>query len=288
MNLILRDAHLQQIAQHGLHGRITQINLIRLRCVGSAPVGRRGGGVADKHPSRRHDALRRTLRLCVALVPKESSQSQLALQPAMLFRRGVRLLSRSVYFCVLCRPTRKRSISGVLVRILLSLVHLLLELLRLFLVRKTQPRQAVFQLKAVKKGAILVVAPRVVDLLVPYDAAVRGRDVDQLDPEGVTDQIVREHGRSLQSCICPSSAIGVRHIQARNGHGVDLVARFGHGAFDSLLVLFRQYRRHFARLRGCRQRERGGGREMCSSVLSRRVGGRSGSGERVPWRLQSV
>jgi hypothetical protein len=58
--------------------------------------------------------------------------------------------------------------------ILFTVVHLLLELLRLLLVDKAQPSYAFFELERVEKGAVLVVAPCIEDFLVP-DHATRGR-----------------------------------------------------------------------------------------------------------------
>ena len=58
-------------------------------------------------------------------------------------------------------------------RILLPLVHLLLELLGLFLVHKRQTSHALLQLETVKEGPVLVVGEGVVDLLIPEDSSVR-------------------------------------------------------------------------------------------------------------------
>lgn len=66
------------------------------------------------------------------------------------------------------------------------------------------------------------------------------RDVDQLDPEGVTDQIVRQHGRALEACVCPAGPVRVGNIQLGDGDGVDLVGRLGNGALDRQLVLVGQ------------------------------------------------
>lgn len=74
----------------------------------------------------------------------------------------------------LSRPARKRLALCSFVCVLLTLVDLLLELLRLFFIRETQPSHAVLQLEAVEKRPVLVVLERVVYLLVPNDAAVRG------------------------------------------------------------------------------------------------------------------
>ena len=95
-----------------------------------------------------------------------------------------------------------------------------------------------------EEDAVLVVREGVVDLLVPDDAAVRRGDVHQLQPERVAHQVVRQHGRALQSGVGPSVPVWVGDIQLRYGDGVDLVRRLGHGALDRLLVLVREDRRH--------------------------------------------
>lgn len=64
-------------------------------------------------------------------------------------------------------PTRERLALGRLVGILLALIHLLLELLCLFIVRKAEACHAILQLKTVEEGPVLVVVERVVDFLVP-------------------------------------------------------------------------------------------------------------------------
>jgi hypothetical protein len=65
------------------------------------------------------------------------------------------------------RSARKRLIPRILVRILLPLVHLLLELLRFLLVCKTQPKHALLALEAEEEDAVLVVLEGVVEFLVP-------------------------------------------------------------------------------------------------------------------------
>ena len=64
-------------------------------------------------------------------------------------------------------PTRKRLTPRILVRILLALIHLLLELLRLLLICKAQPKHALLTLEAEEKDAILVELEGVVDFLIP-------------------------------------------------------------------------------------------------------------------------
>lgn len=61
-------------------------------------------------------------------------------------------------WCSFCR------LAGVL----FPLVHFLLELLCLLLVDEAQGRHTFFQLKGVEEGPILVVDPRVEQLLIPY------------------------------------------------------------------------------------------------------------------------
>lgn len=124
------------------------------------------------------------------------------------------------------------------VRVLLTLVDLLLELLRLFLVCKTQPSHAVLQFKAVEKGSILVVLESVVDLLVPDDATVGRRDIYQLDEVGIAHEVVCQDCSTLQASVYPSTSVRrVRNVQLGDCDGVDLVGRFGYGALHRLLVV---------------------------------------------------
>jgi hypothetical protein len=102
----------------------------------------------------------------------------------------------------------------------------------------------------VEEDAILVIRKGVVYLLVPDDTAVGRRDVDHLQPEGMADQIVGEHGSALQPRVGPSVPVGVGNVQFRNGDGVDLVRRLGDGALHRLLVLVRENRRHGGGIRG--------------------------------------
>lgn len=83
----------------------------------------------------------------------------------------------SVTLSIRDRPTAsccstKRLVLRVLVGVLFTVVHLLLERLRLLLVRKRESSQAFFQLESVEEDAILVVREGVVYLLVPDDATV--------------------------------------------------------------------------------------------------------------------
>lgn len=101
----------------------------------------------------------------------------------------------------------------------------------------------------------------------PEASAHTYRDVDQLDPEGITDQVVRQHGRALQACVRPVGPVRVGNVQLGDGDGVDLVGRLGDGALDRQLVLVGQDRRH------------GGGAGAAAGAgaltMSRGVGGRA-------------
>lgn len=81
--------------------------------------------------------------------------------------------------------------------ILLPLVHLLLEGPRLLLVDKRQSGQTLFEFEGMEKGSILIVLKGVVDLLIPYHTPIRGGDIHQFDPKGVSDKIIAKDGGAL-------------------------------------------------------------------------------------------
>jgi hypothetical protein len=89
-------------------------------------------------------------------------------------------------------------------RILLSTVHLLLELLCLLLIHEAQPCKTVLQFKGVEERPILIIVPRIVDLLVPDDAPVGLRDVYHLEKVRMAHQILGQHYRTLQPRVRPS------------------------------------------------------------------------------------
>lgn len=70
--------------------------------------------------------------------------------------------------------TAKRPCLGILVRVLLSLVHLLLEFLRFLVIRKAEASHTVLKLETVEEDTILVVLECVVDLLIPYYPPISG------------------------------------------------------------------------------------------------------------------
>lgn len=136
------------------------------------------------------------------------------------------------------RPTRERLALGIFVRILLPLVYLLLELLCLFLIRKAETRQAVLELESVEERPVLVVGECVVDLLIPQNTSVGGRDVHELDEVGVAHEIIGEDRSALQAGVGPSVAVvWVGNVELCNGDSVDLVGSLRHGTLDSLLVV---------------------------------------------------
>lgn len=126
---------------------------------------------------------------------------------------------RSVASC----SSTKGLVLGVLVRILLAVVQLLLESLGFLLIRERQCSKAVFKLEGVEEDTILVVCKGVVDLLIPYDATIGRRYVDQLQPECVAHQIIRQDYGALKTRIVPSVLVRVGYVQLRDSNGMDLV-----------------------------------------------------------------
>ena len=166
-------------------------------------------------------------------------------QPRMLpsTTNSLRLLSTTT-IPRLRRPASKRLVPRRLGRVLLPLVHLLPELLGLLLIREAQPEHALLALEGVEEGAVLVVLEGVVDLLVPQHPAVGGGHVNELDPEGVADEVVSEHRGAVEARVRPSLPAGEGEVEFGDGDGVDLVRRFGDGALDDLLLVVGKYGRH--------------------------------------------
>ena len=63
--------------------------------------------------------------------------------------------------------------------IFLTLIHLLLELLCLFLIHEREPGHAFFNLEGVKEGPILIVLKCIVDFLIPYHTSTGRLALDQ-------------------------------------------------------------------------------------------------------------
>lgn len=129
-------------------------------------------------------------------------------------------------------------------RILLPLIHLLLELLRLFLIREAQAKHTFLALEAVEECAVLVVGECIIYLLIPDDAAVGRRNVDEFQPERVAYQIVGQDYRALEPGEGPSLAARKRDVEFRYSDCVDLVGLFGYAALDCLFVVVGEDRRH--------------------------------------------
>lgn len=91
-----------------------------------------------------------------------------------------------------------------------------------------------------KEGPVLVVGPRIVYFLIPYYTLIRRRDVDDLQPIGITDQVIDQDCRSLKPCVCPSAAVRIGNVEAGDGNGLNLVGRFWDLPLDRLLVLLGQ------------------------------------------------
>lgn len=62
------------------------------------------------------------------------------------------------------------------------------------------------------------------------------RDINHLQPEGTSNQVIRKHRSTLQTRIHPSLRVRVRDIQSRDRYSVDLVGGFGDIALDGFLV----------------------------------------------------
>ena len=244
LDLIFRNAHLQQILQHSLHSRIRKIDARRIR---STPVRLSGRACTllrmNLNSSGRDNTLRRLpVRRTVPIATEKPSEPTLPTTTSPSPSNRSRLLRPSKP--TLRRPMRKRPASRILMRILLPLIHLLLELLRLLLIRKAQPKAALLALERVEEHAVLEVLEGVEDFLVPDDAAVGLADVHQLDPEGVAHEVVGEDRGALEAGVLPLWAAGEGDVEFGDRDGVDLVGGFGDGALDRLLLVVAEDRRH--------------------------------------------
>lgn len=153
--------------------------------------------------------------------------------------------------------------------VLFAVVHLFFELLGLFFVDEAEAGQAVFQLKGVEKGAVLVVGPRIVYFLIPDDASSGGleqgpgqqmepgfrggrgeggwstnRNVDHFQPVRVADEIVGQDDGALETGVGPFGAVGVGNEETGDGDGLNLVGLLGNEALDRVLVIVVEDRRH--------------------------------------------
>jgi hypothetical protein len=70
------------------------------------------------------------------------------------------------------------------------------------------------------------------------------RDVNHLQPKGVSHQVVGQDDGALQAGVGPFGLVRVCDKEAGDGNGVDLVVGLGDHALDRLLVLFVEDGRH--------------------------------------------
>ena len=157
---------------------------------------------------------------------------------------SVLLSSRSICTSLALHRSSEGLVPRVPMGVLLSIIHLLFECLCFLLIYKAKPGKAVFEFEGMKKDAILVVREGVVDFLVPDDAAVRGRHIDELDPEGVSHQVVGQDCCPLQTRVGPSVPVRIGDVELRNGDSMDLVRGLRDRPLDGLLIFIRKDGRH--------------------------------------------
>jgi len=83
---------------------------------------------------------------------------------------------------------------------------------------------------------VLVILKCVVNLLIPYDSPIRWGYIHQLEPEGVSHQIVGEYGCSLQAGVRPSVAIWMCDVELCDRYSLDLVGSLGDCTLDGLFI----------------------------------------------------
>jgi hypothetical protein len=146
LDLVLCNAHLQEILQHSLDSGVVQINTCCIGATGCCRLSRRRRWcvrIVNFQTPRRNDALSRRLR-CGATPVATTQQRAQAKAAVVLSTASTGSTNWSVLLLTaergLRRPTRERLALGIFVRILLPLIDLLLELLCLFLIRKAETR----------------------------------------------------------------------------------------------------------------------------------------------------
>jgi len=90
-----------------------------------------------------------------------------------------------------------------------------------------------------EKGSVLVVLKSIIDLLVPYHTAITGGYVDQLNPEGVSNQIVGKDSSALEAGVCPSVAIRQNNVQSCNSNSLDLVGSLWYNSLNCFFIVVR-------------------------------------------------
>lgn len=92
--------------------------------------------------------------------------------------------------------------------------------------------------------AVLVIGEGVVYFLVPYDASVRRRDIDQLDPKCISHEVIRQDGSALEAAVCPSITVRVSNVEPSDSDRLDFICRLGDGPLYGLLVVIGEDRWH--------------------------------------------
>ena len=237
MNLILRDPHSEQILDDALYSRIVEIDAAGIGLLAVHTRTPMKVVIVCLCAWRRTGVLHGLVcSRTTAPVTKKSAKHSMALSNVGA-HRGYRLP------CTIPRlrwSAREWLVSGVLVRLLLPLVHLLLERFRLFLVGETESKHAVFAFETVEERPVLVVLEGVVDLEVPEYTSIGRANVNEFDPKCVAHEIVGEHRSTVQPTVGPSCTIRVGNVEFGDGDSVNLVRRLRDRSFHNLLFLIRE------------------------------------------------
>lgn len=75
------------------------------------------------------------------------------------------------------------------------------------------------------------------------------RDIYELEPESVADQVIGKNGSALQSCVCPFLGAGVGNVESRDTDGKNLVPGLWDRSFHGVLIRIGQNGRHGERAR---------------------------------------
>lgn len=63
-----------------------------------------------------------------------------------------------------------------------------------------------------EENTVLIVVPRIENLLIPDDASISGRYIHHLQPVGVAHKVIGEHYGALQASVCPFRAVRVGNV----------------------------------------------------------------------------
>lgn len=124
--------------------------------------------------------------------------------------------------------------------VLFPVVHLLLELLRLLFVNEAEPGEAFLHFEGMEKGAVMVVTPRIKDLLIPNNSSRSRGYVHHLQPVRMADQIVGEDNCALYTGVGPFLPARVGDVELSNSDGMDFVGLLRHESLDGIFVVIAQ------------------------------------------------